>query len=151
MYGRFLLFVFLSVSSLAFAFQAGAQSSTPNQITPGTETGTMPYNIYGGVRENINLGTGDLNLQIPLLTLPGRNGHKLSLELVYDSKIWQLHHDFDTTTGLDSFWWDYSTPPYPGDGVVWHLNIPTLMATWRDITGPQALIQTTCWEGLWYR
>jgi hypothetical protein len=55
-------FALFSLAS-AFLFPASARSQTvPNQVNSGTMTGTMPYTSYGGVRENINLSTGDLNL-----------------------------------------------------------------------------------------
>src|ERR1700686_1848515 len=69
--------------------------STPNQVNAGNTTGTMPYASYGGVRENISLSTGDLSIQIPLLTLPGRHGRNLVLNMFYDSKLWNLHFFVD--------------------------------------------------------
>lgn len=118
---------------------ARAQSA-PNQINPGNATGIQPYNTYGGVRENINLATGNLNLQVPLLTLPGRNGHDLVLGLEYDSKMWSLHYFFDPETGFEYYEWEYEgrspalrTPSgFLGDDLGWRLNIPVLQSSWRS-------------------
>ncbi len=118
--------------------------SSPNQINPGNATGVQPYNVYGGVRENINLSNGNLNLQIPLLSLPGRNGHDVVIGLEYDSKIWSLHHELDEGTGFNHYWWDFEarvpalrTGAFGGtlgDGMGWRLNIPVLQSTFRKIT-----------------
>jgi RHS repeat-associated protein len=103
---------------------AMAQSGA-NQINPGNATGTQPYNLYGGVRENINLSNGNLNLQIPLLTLPGRKGHDLSLALVYDSKIYQLHYETDEFYG--GYWyWDWEERLASVGHVGWRVNLPSL-------------------------
>src|SRR2546428_537689 len=121
-----LLFGIVLVSILACPTVCFAQS-TPNQINPGNATGLQPYNAYGGVRENINLATGNANLQIPLLNLPGRKGQDLSLGLEYDSKIWQLHDENDPFYGLLYLWDNELRNPAVG-GMGWRLNIPTLDA-----------------------
>jgi len=60
------------------------------QDIPGlqNETGIDPYETYDGTRENINLATGGLNLSIPLLKLPGRNGFDYSVSYAYNSQFW---------------------------------------------------------------
>jgi RHS repeat-associated protein len=106
------------VGLLIFSLRANAQSN-PNNVTPSNTTGLMPYQSYGGVRENINFATGDLNLLLPLLSLPGRNGHDFALGLVYDSEIWNLHATYHDETGSYTFAWE-------GPGGGWQLNIPIL-------------------------
>jgi hypothetical protein len=92
----------------------------PSQVDPNNATGIMPYNTYGGVRENISFATGNLNLHLPLLMLPGRKGHDLSLGLVYDSKVWNIHYQSDEFG--TSAWWD-------SDQIGWRLDWPVLTGT----------------------
>jgi len=53
-----------------------------------TDGGVKAYQTYDGVRENIALAMGNVNLQLPLLSLPGRNGHDFNLSLTYNSQLW---------------------------------------------------------------
>lgn len=122
--------VALSLAVAAALASSCFSQTTPNQIGPQNVTGIQAYDPYGGVRENINLGNGDLNLQIPLVSIPGRNGHDFSLTLHYDSKIWNPHSEYDSDTGLTFYYWGTD---YQSTGVVgsfgWHFNVPILMAT----------------------
>jgi RHS repeat-associated protein len=138
-----LFFLLVALLLLLSPLRTSGQSA-PNQINPGNATGVQPYNTYGGVRENVNLPTGNLNLQVPLLKLLGRDGFDVSLSLIYDSKIWILHHDHDIASGQDLYWWDneYAAPSYAS---FWRLNLPYMVATWRDISNPTNPIETTCW------
>ena len=102
--------------------------STSTQIDPNTLTGIMPYNTYGGVRENINLATGDLNLRLPLIHLPGRNGLDYSLDLIYDSKQWKLNNYYDPQSGITVLEWDMD----PTSG--WRLNTPVLITNVTTVT-----------------
>src|SRR5438128_446948 len=108
MTNRDLILSALLLASLFLPTTVLAQSR-PNQVGPSNDTGLQPYTTYGGVRENINLSNGNLNLQISPLTLPGRKGHDLSPSLEYDSKIYQLHYDNGGTTGQPTYWWDYES------------------------------------------
>lgn len=60
-----------------------AQNSDPNN-----DTGIHPYETYDGVRESINLGTGNVLVSVPLLTIPGRHGHNYSVTLTSNSQTW---------------------------------------------------------------
>ena len=82
--------------------------SDPTSVTTANSTGAKPYETYGGARENLNLATGNLNIVIPLLTLPGRNGHDLTVFASYDSKIWQLRNR--KLGGNYVFWWEQENP-----------------------------------------
>jgi RHS repeat-associated protein len=95
--------------------------SVVNQVNPQNATGLQPYESYAGTRENIDLGNGNVNLQIPLLTLPGRNGHDFSLVLRYDSKSWQVHAETDPNSGQILYYWE--------GGGGWAFNIPRLDST----------------------
>jgi hypothetical protein len=108
--------------------------SAPTKIDANNAGGVQPYNTYGGTHENINLATGDLNLQIPLVSLPGRDGFDLNLSLVYDSKIWNLHGVRPMHSINAVYWWDDITNP-SGEitsanlDLAWRYNIPTLYST----------------------
>ncbi|HYM76312.1 MAG TPA: hypothetical protein VE377_10075 [Candidatus Dormibacteraeota bacterium] len=49
------------------------------------ELGVHPEETYDGVRENVNLATGGLNVMIPLLKLPGRNGLDYSMKFTINT------------------------------------------------------------------
>lgn len=76
------LFVYTALG-LVGVRQAHAQNSDP---TLGA--GIQQYSTYEGVRENINLGTGNVMVSVPLLTLPGRNGLNYSVGLIANSQSW---------------------------------------------------------------
>ena len=66
----FTIALFAAVPVLLLAF-AQCQSGTDESVSYGI----VPLHTYLGGNENINVGTGNVNLQIPLVRLPGRNGH----------------------------------------------------------------------------
>ena len=81
--------------------------STAGQISPADVpdiTGLKPYETYAGTGENINLGTGNLNITVPLLKIPGRAGHDFDLQPSYDSKNWALRKQFDISGDLIYNW-----------------------------------------------
>ncbi|MGH7771441.1 MAG: hypothetical protein ACREQA_04320, partial [Candidatus Binatia bacterium] len=120
----------LLIAGLLLALTAALQAqSSPTGVNAGNATGIQPYNSYGGVRENINLANGNLNLQIPLLTLPGRNGHDLGIGLEYDSKIWQLHSEFIMETGEWWYWWDVEYRLPAAGYVGWRLSLPSIQSS----------------------
>lgn len=100
--------------------------SQPTTLSTSNNTGTNPYETYAGVRENINLSTGNLNLVIPILTLPGRAGHDLVLAQSYDSKVWQLRGMSDPFE-VWSYWWDQEIP---GSSAGWGAMLPWLFTDW---------------------
>ena len=114
--------------------------TAPTQIDSNSTTGPTPYGSFGGVHENINLATGDLTLQIPLLTLPGRNGFDLSVGLTYDSKVQILNYMADPITpDIWDYWWapEERQPAVEGWSGGWRLSVPVLQAINYDI-GPGA-------------
>lgn len=82
---KFLLLQALAVVILALPRPSVAQTTKTN-VTSDNATGLAPGQTFGGTREDIDYSTGNLNLQIPLLNLPGRHGANLSLSLTYNSK-----------------------------------------------------------------
>ena len=123
--------------------------TAPTQIDSNTTTGPTPYGSFGGVHENINLGTGDLTLQVPLLTLPGRNGFDLSVGLTYDSKVWVLNYMVDPNNpDLWDYWWDAEDrqPAIEGWSGGWRLNLPTLQAINYDLGAGDGFSNRNCFE-----
>ena len=95
----------------------------PAPPSVGNSTGLQPYGTFDGVRENISLGTGDLNLFIPILHLPGRNGLDFDIGLVYDSNIWSLHDTYVVYSNSHNLNWQRDPAP------LWRLSVPSL--TWQ--------------------
>jgi RHS repeat-associated protein len=94
-----------------------AQSS---QVTPNNQTGIVSYNTYAGDHENVNLATSDLNVSLPLISLPGRNHHDATLSLLYDSHQWELTPAVDPFYGFLGYNWTGV------DGGGWRLNAPRI-------------------------
>ena len=57
--------------------------------------GILPGNTYVGHYENVNVGTGNMHIEIPVVELPGRNGHDYSLSLQFNGQIWSGSEYFD--------------------------------------------------------
>src|SRR6266496_5061203 len=105
------LHLFISLVIVIVIPSLGHGQSVPNQVTANNATGTLPYVTYGGVHENVNLSTGDVNLQVPLLSLPGRNKLDVNLGISYDSKRWVLHYAWNPDTAVYDYTWDVQPPP----------------------------------------
>jgi len=80
------------------------------------------YSTDGG---NVNLMNGNLNLEIPLATLPGRNGHNFVLSVQYDSKNWTPSATFPSGSDIIYIWKPEMRKPQVGD-VGWRLNLPSI-------------------------
>src|SRR5437879_1816897 len=98
----------LTLAALLLLDPQGSAQSFPGPLSTANNTGTNPFQTYAGVRENIDLATGGLNVTIPLLTLPGRDGFDLVLAAAYDSKNWQLEGLQDSNLNWN-YWWDWDT------------------------------------------
>src|SRR5713101_4346133 len=66
--------------------------------------GTVPYQTFLSEKENINLGTGNLNVHIPLLNLPGRGGHDFGISLSYNSQLWSTGSVIDGLGNTHYYW-----------------------------------------------
>src|SRR5882762_1290396 len=117
-----LLFVLLFESASVVDAQAPLSPAFGRDAS--TDTGVRPYVPYAGVQENINLTNGNLNLKVPLLTLPGRNGHDFTLELQYDSKIFKLDIGYDASSNSVGGAWMIERRSPNDRGVGWRFNIP---------------------------
>jgi hypothetical protein len=81
------LFTFIFIFG-GIALLAKAQNSAGSLASMGLDTGIRPNETYDRAQENINVASGNLNIQIPLVHLPGRHGHNLDINLTYNSQIW---------------------------------------------------------------
>ncbi len=108
------------------AISLQAQIVPPTQITPSNDTGTNPFGSYSTDAGNINLSNGNLNLNIPLVSLPGRNGHDFVLSLQYDSKIWTPSAAYSNTGEDITYTWkaEKRNPPIGSFG--WRLSLPAI-------------------------
>lgn len=117
------LFLLLCTVSAALS----AQTVTPNLVTPYTNTGLQPFGTYDGVRENIALSNGNLNLQVPLLKLPQRAGRTWDLGLEFDSKSYQLHAFLGGSNTVVMAWKQDDRLPMIAPNL--RLSVPTLQST----------------------
>src|SRR5258708_16850910 len=99
-----------------------AQGAPPTQITPSNDTGQKPFNAYSTDGGNVNLMNGNLNLEIPLVTLPGRNGHNFVLSVQYDSKNWTPSATFPGPSDVVYTWKYEKRYPQVGD-LGWRCNL----------------------------
>ena len=147
---QFALPLMLTASLIGFVAPVNAQSL----ITSANANGIQAYNTYSGSRENVNLATGDLGVQIPLLTLPGRKGFDFSLGIQYDSNTESLEGTYNDATDT----WDYffepnnRTPSIGSSSAVtgsWRFTLPYLQASIVDISvNPNDTTPTYCYEAL---
>ena len=83
----FLCFVQITAftaSLVIFALQGAAQTLPSD---PNVDNGTHWYGSYDGVHENVSLSSGNVSFCIPLVSLPGRANHNLSIPLCYNSQF----------------------------------------------------------------
>jgi RHS repeat-associated protein len=100
--------------------------ASPTQITPSNDTGLKAYETYSGSHENVNLSNGNLSLEIPVFSLPGRNGLNFDLAVQYNSKIWSPHATYSASGADLTYRWQHE---YSGEDVGqlgWTLNIPSI-------------------------
>jgi RHS repeat-associated protein len=119
-----------------------AQGATPNVVTPSTMTGIEAFTPYDGVRENIALVNGNLNLNVPLFKLPQRAGRTWELGLNYDSKLWEIFLQPAGQDTLSVFWLPDIRLPLIAPNL--RLSVPTLQATSNLVASGPCLGGGTC-------
>ena len=73
---------------LAFSRCAVAQNETPTTISIQNRTGDLPFSqTIGTGIEHVDIGTGNLRLDIPIVSLPGR-GMPFNFGLRYNALFW---------------------------------------------------------------
>ncbi len=91
------LLLFLAV----FGATSGRAQTAPPPTTAG-DTGANNFQSYDGEHETVNLGTGNVMVSVPLLTLPGRNHLDYSVGLVFNSHNWAFSNEvwFNDNLGM---------------------------------------------------
>src|SRR6266436_6520112 len=103
-----------------------AQTAPATQITPSDDTGTKPFGTYFTGAGDVNLSNGNLSLSLPLVSLPGRNGHNFVLAIQYDSKIWTPSSAISNTGTDITYTWKAEQRLPPVGDIGWRLNWPML-------------------------
>jgi len=84
-------FVLVLFSVLLLSFVLLPAVPCVAQTSPGLEQGFKPYGSYhGGDIDTVNLLTGNLTLNVPLLSYPQRGKLALQFFLVYNNASWQV-------------------------------------------------------------
>lgn len=100
-----LLLAAMSVHSQAQTTSA-TDGTTPASIAAGAPAGS--YSLSGF--DNVNLYSGDLNFQMPLLGIEGRGGARMTVMLRIDSEHWRVEKDVSDGPG-------YSVTPNTWEGI----------------------------------
>jgi RHS repeat-associated protein len=125
---RFLRAAAWLLLTVAVPICAQLPSAIPTDLSPNKDTGIRPYVPYGGTHENINLTNGNLHLTIPLVHLPGRNGHEFDLSAEYDSKIWNIDIGYDSdSNSIGGSWSVQDRKPDLGIADGWRFNVPAIV------------------------
>src|SRR6266436_2023675 len=73
-------------------------------FNPAYVYGAAPFQTHLQGQENVNLVNGNLHFQIPLVHLPGRDGHDFIYTMSYNSQIWWANDYTDGIGQLHNFW-----------------------------------------------
>jgi RHS repeat-associated protein len=98
--------------TLGFVLSAAAVAAaqTNYDTSPGAQSGTPAYGSYFSASiDNVNVYNGNLNLTIPLFSLPGRE-LPMGVVLVYNNRGWEPQNCGGYTCGLYTGGWQVSTP-----------------------------------------
>jgi hypothetical protein len=137
--------VLLLALTIAVSFKCLAQeASRPDR-------GVMPNGSYSvSDIENINLLNGNLNIKIPLASLPPISGGNLSwtVSAQYNSKLWDITRE---QANEDPLTWAPYYIDYPGAGGGWTIGATYAFffrnsATWR---GSGIRETPACRHGIW--
>ncbi len=101
---------------------------------PSFTYGSYPFQTSLQDSESVNLATGNLHFQIPVVRLPGRNGHDFVYSLSYNSQIWWGFIFTDPQGNLHQQWasnaaWSNSIPYYRNDSSVSPPGLPNIRCT----------------------
>lgn len=115
-------------------FAASSGSGAYQQPTDlGLDTGIQPYETYDRAQENVNIASGNLNITIPLVHVPGRDGHDLNVSLTYNSQNWTPVANLDQPNSGNNddidIGWQYASSTAGVGSTGWQYNVPILYAT----------------------
>jgi hypothetical protein len=103
---------FLGLVSIVFALAETAALSQSNPFDTGTpaesRSGLISHSSYAQDKiETVNLATGNLSVNVPLVTIGGRGSASYTVALSYNSKLWtgqsfkDINDDFHSGTSFD--------------------------------------------------
>src|SRR5207245_2673115 len=87
---RCLFFALLVACGCAVSASAQTTSNTDQATPTGLARGAHPLGSYGGDIDTVSLFNGNVSLNIPIASLPGRGGMHAGVMLSYNSKIWRV-------------------------------------------------------------
>lgn len=104
--------------SMLFSVCAMAQDETPKAVTTQNRTGALPFttSIGGGV-EQVDVGSGNAMINIPILSLPGR-GMGFNFGLNYNALFWIIA-EREQPGGTYKFWNIERRNNLPYNGLGW--------------------------------
>jgi RHS repeat-associated protein len=108
----------ISVVVVALVSIASAQFS-------GLDTGVHDHQTYVGDHEVINPMTGNLHIEIPLLSFHGRGGKDFPLTMSYNSSMWFLS-SFTDPVGHTTYSYNIEHLYFHADQPGWHLGLAAL-------------------------
>src|SRR4051794_3536138 len=114
--------LFFALTTLApFGHSQSTPGSSPGyDMSAQTDLGVQPLRPFVGTTENINVTNGNLNISIPLVSLPGRAHHDVALRLSYNSKIYKYVGDFEPDPAVIEGEYDFTEPQSPASpGLGW--------------------------------
>lgn len=97
----------------AMAFQTYSNAETA-RVEPQNRTGNSGEDLL----------SGNFNFNVPIVSLPGRNGHDLNLTLAYNSKVWIKSSNYSIRFDMDYGW------PSPG----FRLGFPMFYGSYLNST-----------------
>jgi hypothetical protein len=78
---------FITYLALIMAFSNVLAQESESTTAPKINTFSLTPDARGALGNSVNLFTGDVNLPLNLVTLPGRNGLDVGVNIAYSSNI----------------------------------------------------------------
>lgn len=128
----------LLVGLLSFSqWQPTAAQAPDNAPNASNIAGVSPFASISGDKENVDLASGAVNLNIPILSVPQLGGRSLNLSLIYDSNVYVLKKQSESYSPHTNGTWsggvqgqnvtaNFSWQANPNTGLHW--NLPYLHA-----------------------
>jgi YD repeat-containing protein len=145
---------FVCISTLPAITHAQAVPEADHNL----DLGQPPNQTFDHAQENVNIASGNLNIVLPLVQLPGRDGKDLDVTLTYNSKMWTPTATLGNSVGgfgqgnpdLAQVGWTSSGSGNANIAAGWQLNVPYLYAegvtSFSGTPGPASNYSyTQCW------
>jgi RHS repeat-associated protein len=137
------LFFWVVAPVLLSCVQAMAQIQT---TLSNNDTGIHDHQMYVGDHESINPLSGNLNIQIPLIHLPGRAGDDLDVKMSYNSDYWNVF-SYTAPNGHTDLIWNVDVLPSELSSILgWNSGIPYLTYMNQQVGGTGGTV-IDCYAG----